>query len=432
MSRLRYAVGIFLLTIFVRGVVLTRTSSSEFLDGRQTPAGFRSGDEGINVAVALSETGRFADAFGKPTGPTAHVPPFFPFVVSCVFRMAGYGNAAAAIRIGLALVGFGLLYASFPLAAGALGLVAESGGIAGTIAAVYPSFRSSEVFGGRDEWAAALVLLWLTVLTYKMCTRVRIRLIDTAVFGLGWGLLLHIQPSTLIVLPAHGLIFLIYSSRIAMKDRLSHGIFAAGIIALVLAPWTIRNHSALGDWVFVRDNLGLELSVSHGDGAQVSQEANQSTAWYCKVHPICSAAAVNEIRRVGEINFNRQRRNEALKWIVGHPERVITLTLARIAAFWADLPTNPSTFAVRLSCSLLCWLGLIAMWKTNYRLQALFLGSALVFYPLVYYAVQYSNRYVIPVCFAILLPAGFALHQAYLALRTGVENPGRTYRASKI
>jgi 4-amino-4-deoxy-L-arabinose transferase-like glycosyltransferase len=345
--------------------------------------------------------------------------------------LAGYGNAAAAIRNGLSIMGLGLLYASFPFAAGALGLAAESGVIAGTLAAIYPSFRSSEVFRGRDEWAAALVLLWLTVLVYKMHNRAQARFVDTVVFGLGWGLLLHIQPSTVTVLPVHGLIFLIYSSRTAMKQRLSKGMVAASIVVLVLLPWTIRNYFVLGAWMFVRDNFGLELSVSHGDGAQPSQDANQSTGWYCTVHPICSAASANELRRVGEVSFNRQRLNEALKWISGHPERVIMLTLARISEFWADLPSNSSTFAVRLFCSLLGWLGLIRMWKTKHRLQACLFGSVLVFYPLLYYAVHYSNRYVIPVCFAIFLPAGFALQEIYCALRIWSENLRRTYRVSK-
>ena len=57
------------------------------------------------------------------------------------------------------------------------------------------------------------------------------------------------------------------------------------------------------------------------------------------------------------------------------------------------------------------------MWRTEYRLQAWLFGSMLIVYPPVFYSVQYSNRYVIAICFAIFLPAGFALHRMYLALR---------------
>jgi len=417
MSCARFAVGIFLLTISIRGFLLSRTSSPDFLYGFQTEHGFLASEEGINVAITLSETGKFADPFIKPTGPTAHVPPVFPWVTSLLFRLAGYGNAAAAIRNGLNIVGFGLLYASFPAAARALGLGAEPGAIAGLLAAIFPPFRSGEVFRGRDEWAAALLLLWLTILIYKMCTRAESRFADTVFFGMGWGLLLHIQPSMVTVLPVHGLIFVARRARIAWQQSLMHGMAAAAIVLLVLVPWTIRNYYALGAWIFVRDNFGLELSVSHGDGAQPSQQANLGTGWYCAMHPMCSVAVADEIRRVGEISFNRQRLHAALVWISGHPQRVRMLTLARISAFWADLPSNLPTFTVRLLWSLLGWLGLAWMWKTGYRLQAWLFGSVLVFYPLVYYAVQYSNRYVVAICFAMFLPAGFVLHRMYLALR---------------
>jgi 4-amino-4-deoxy-L-arabinose transferase-like glycosyltransferase len=417
MPRLQYAAGIFLLTIAIRGFLLSRTPTSDFLYGYRTEAGFRSGDEGINVAVALSQTGRFADPFSKPTGPTAHVPPFFPWITSYVFRLAGYGKTAALIRNGLNIFGFGLLYASFPLAARALGLAAESGAIAGILAAIYPAFRSSEVFRGRDEWASALVLLWLTVLLYKMCNRAQPRLTDTFIFGLGWGLLLYIHPSMAVVLAVHGLIFLIYRAPSGRAQRLRQALAVAAIVLLLLLPWTLRNYFALDAWIFMRDNFGLELSVGYGDGAQFSQEANAASGWICVTHPTCSAELADEVRRVGEVPFNRQRLHQALAWISSHPARAAVLTLARVSAFWFDIPSNWSTFAVRLLWSVLGWLGLIRMRMAEYRLQAWLFGSVLLFYPIVYYVVPYANRYAVPICSAIFLPAGFALHQIYRASR---------------
>ena len=423
MSRLGYAAGIFVLAVSVRGFLLSRTPYADFLFGDPIGSGFHSGDEAINVAVALSQTGTFADPFARPTGPTAHVPPSFPWVTSYIFRIAGYGNTGAALRNGVNIIGFGLLYASFPLAASAIGLAAESGGIAGILAAIYPSFRSSEVFRGRDEWAAALVLLWLTVLLFKMFRRTETRLADTVMFGLGWALLLHIQPAMMTVLVVYGAIYLSYRSPIAIAQRLRQSAAVAGIVFLLILPWTLRNHFALGGWMFMRDNFGLELRVSHGDGANPSQQANERAtadhgAWICTYHPTCSLAAVDEIKRVGEVRFNRECLRDALAWIAGHRSRAAMLTLARVGVFWADLPSNSSTFVMRLLWSVLAWLGLIRMRKAGYLLQTRLFGSILVFYPLIYYTVQYSNRYVVAICFAIFLPAGFALHQMYLATRS--------------
>ena len=75
----------------------------------------------------------------------------------------------------------------------------------------------------------------------------------------------------------------------------------------------------MGAWFVLRDNAGLELRVSNGDGAQPSQAANQETGWYCTVHPICSAAAVSELRRGGEVTFHRRLLRDARSWINAHP-----------------------------------------------------------------------------------------------------------------
>jgi hypothetical protein len=157
MSRLRYAVGIFVVAVSVRGFLLSLASSGDFLYGRQTEAGFHSADEGINVSVALSRTGNFADPFVEPTGPTAHVPPLFPLVTACLFRVAGYGTAAAAIRNGLNIAGLGLLFASFPFAASVIGLGVRPGGIAGALAAVFRRSGRARYFAGamngRPHWS---------------------------------------------------------------------------------------------------------------------------------------------------------------------------------------------------------------------------------------------------------------------------------------
>jgi 4-amino-4-deoxy-L-arabinose transferase-like glycosyltransferase len=329
-----------------------------------------------------------------------------------VFRIFGYGYAAAAVRNSVRIAGFGLLYASFPAAAVALGLGPGAGVIAGIGAALFPSFRSREMFAGRDEWAVALLLLWLTILVHRISTRAESRIGDAIIFGVGWGLLLLMQPSTVTVLPAHALLCLLYSGRGAFKKRLGQGLLAAAIVILMLTPWTIRNYLTMGAWFFVRDDFGLELHIAQSDNAQPSQLANQRTGWYCTVHPNCSAPALDEIRRVGEVSFNRRLLREALSWIAAHPKRFRELTLARIAAFWADLPPNPST-PVRLLWSLLGWLGIFLMWRAGYRLQTLLLASILVIYPLVYYTVQYLNRYVSAICFAIFLPAGFAVDRLF-------------------
>jgi hypothetical protein len=47
--------------------------------------------EVVRVATSLAQHGTFADAFGPGTGPTAHVSPAYPILLSLIFRAFGTG-----------------------------------------------------------------------------------------------------------------------------------------------------------------------------------------------------------------------------------------------------------------------------------------------------------------------------------------------------
>lgn len=178
--------------------------------------------------------------------------------------------------------------------------------------------------------------------------------------------------------------------------------------------------------MFTRDNLGLELRVGNGDDAQSSLTENMLSNEYFRIHPMFSMASVERIREVGEVEFNRELGRKAKAWIVHHPAQFARLTMQRLIDFWEDAPVPRQTRIVRLSWSLLAWAGLILLWRSGSRMPAFLITSILIVYPLTYYVFQYSNRYVVPICFAIFLPAGFALHRAGHAVFEWVARPART------
>lgn len=219
----------------------------------------------------------------------------------------------------------------------------------------------------------------------------------------------------LTLLPFQALFCAVGKDRWDREARVKSMALAVSMIMLLLVPWTIRNRSELGGWFFMRDNLGLELRAAYGDGAAASEQLNLINGWLDQVHPQHSAAAAREVARVGELRFNHRLFREALSWMSSHPQRSATLVLTRFVEFWADLPAIRIR-AVRLLWSCLAATGLILMWRSGLRLQILMLAPILVVYPLIYYLIQYSNRYVVPICFAIFLPAGFALARIYASL----------------
>src|SRR3954447_17346774 len=52
-------------------------------------------DEMELISRSLAETGQFANPYKLPTGLTAHHAPIYPFVLAEMFRVFGYGPAAA-------------------------------------------------------------------------------------------------------------------------------------------------------------------------------------------------------------------------------------------------------------------------------------------------------------------------------------------------
>jgi hypothetical protein len=399
--------AIFLLAFGIRGLLLARIPRESLLYGELTPHGLVSLEEGINVAVSLLTTGKFADPFPSPTGPTAHLPPAFPAATAVIFWIFGTGLAGAIARNLLNIAGYGMLFALLPAGAEALAIGRGAGVVAGFAGAIYPAFRSTEVFRGRDEWLAALMLLGLTVFAFRLAARSRWRLRSTLLYGLGWGALMYVHPGTAVVFPLHLAVLVLAHKTEPVATRFTHAAAAVLVMLLTVLPWTIRNRAVIGGWFFMRDNLGLELAIANGDGAQPSQAANQATRWFWQHHPMGSPEAAGRIRTLGELEFNRRALHEARAWISQHPEPFARLTLERIAYFWMDIPSNPTTFFVRTGISLLCWAGIILMWRRRLFLQVALLGSTLLAYPLVYHLVQYSNRYVATLSFALLLPAGY-------------------------
>jgi hypothetical protein len=408
-SRNLTVIGIFLLAFCVRAVELARMPEMNLIFGHLRDGDVVSYDEGINVAHSLVEYGEFANPFfNDPTGSTAHVAPSFPAQTALIFTIFGSGLAGGIARDLVCIAGYSLLFALLPLVSGWLGMTLDPGIAAGIIGACYTLFGLAEVCLGRDEWLAALGLLLLTVYARRIAGREELAVRPALLYGAGWGALMYVLPSLAPILPAHLLVILFARSRRPGKRRA----FAAlvGIVFLAtITPWTIRNRIVMGGWMFMRDNAGLELEVSNGDGAKANFEGHSSDSWFCSVHPNCNAAVAEQIRQVGEVEFNRLAMEKAVSWIQANPARFAALTFRRAIYFWCDMRADGDKFFIRAAISLLGLAGLWLMWTRGLALQATLLGTVWVAYPTTFYMIQYMERYVAPVGPAILLPAGFAI-----------------------
>lgn len=417
-----WSIAIFLLTFAIRAERLPHLSATDLTFSTITPEGQRSFDEGINIAYAIHDGNGFANPFwAGATGPSAHCAPAFPVVTAALFTVFGTGAAGAIARDVLNIAGYSLLFALLPWFAVTFGMSAAAGVAPGLAAALYPWFGFREISRGRDEWLAAILCMLLLVAALRIARRQELTLSSAAFYGAGWGVLMYVFPALIAVLPIHLLVILFARGRPAAR-RLAFAGTSLAVLLLAILPWTIRNRLVMGGWMFMRDDLGMELEVSNGDGAAASVDANLASGWLCGIHPTCNPDATVQVLKMGELAFNREAMAKAVAWIENNPSRFGRLTLRRAGAFWLGTPATIGSILFHGGISILGLAGLWLMWRREMRIETALLLAVWVMYPLAFYVVQRVDRYQVPVFPELLLPAGFLSVALYLNLRKSMLN----------
>jgi hypothetical protein len=349
------------------------------------------GYESFRIATSLVERHAFADPFPPlATGPTAHLAPVYPAIMAVSIALLGEQNGWG--MFGFTLLLHGLYATLLPVASRALLGRTAPGLVAAFLVIALPLLLPNVA------WEATLTAVLVLVLIIYSARRWS---------GLLSGFLLLVNPATLFVnLPLDGIF--------KRKSRL---LFLA-LTALVCLPWIVRNFIVFHQFVFIRDNFGLELYAANNDCAGPSLYDNFVTRCFDKVHPTASPAVAGLVREMGEISFNQARMKLGREWISTHHARFIQLTLARIGDFWwPPLDDQP----VHAWClRLLFLISLPGLWliARQHPRAFLLMVAILILYPLPYYVVQYSYRFEYPILWIPLLGAGTAVSRVFPRLET--------------
>jgi hypothetical protein len=89
-----------------------------------------------SIAISVSETGQFANTYLIQTGPTAHLPPIIPFILSLIYRWLGLTATAGYVSRLFVIVNGSLLYAMLPTFSHKLGTTKQAGFIGGIAGAL--------------------------------------------------------------------------------------------------------------------------------------------------------------------------------------------------------------------------------------------------------------------------------------------------------
>lgn len=363
------------------------------------------GGEMTRVALTLSETGTFANPYQPlPTGPTAHTAPTYVFLYALIAKLCGIG-AAGAITLWLLNIGFlALQLALLPVLSERLGLGALPGVLAAILGIVVQPYRVLPEWESLFTGALMISLAVLTLAHFDSPTDWQ----RSALFGFLWGIAILANPEFVLLLFAWPIVAVWKRSpQQLMRARRTMAIVVAGA-ALACLPWFIRNYRQFHAVFFVRDNFGLELSVSNNSCAQPSLLDNINSGCHQRMHPNASAIVAGKVFDMGEVPFNHERLHQALAWISSNPRAFASLTRRRFLKFWFPY-LNGLRYAIPTGIlTVLSFVGLALMFRKNRR-AAWMLASTLLLYPFVHYFVQFEARYRYPIFWATLLPAAYAI-----------------------
>ena len=254
--------------------------------------------------------------------PSAYRPPVWPFVLSLGERL-GFGV------VGLRLIGV------VCLAGGVVVVGALAGRIAGPVAAAVAAalMATSPLLAYTagtlyPETLALLLVASLLLVVVVAAERTGAGAVALAgVAGGCWSLVALTSPGYAVV-GAPALVWLTWRAATRHGARAALVPAAVMLVAAVSGPvaWGLRNRAALGAFVPVSTNGGVNLLLGNSPGTTPSSGVR-----------VDLSEAFGEVERRGldEVETDRFLREEALRWMREHPGRAARLYVGKFAHFFA-------------------------------------------------------------------------------------------------
>lgn len=377
--------------------------------------GFGHGFEMSAIARNLAAQGTFGNPFEPAiTGPTAVVPPLYPIFLSVMYKLFGHPFFVVVPVLGNVLAN-ALTGALMPRLS-ALSYGNPTPGIFAGILWIFAMRLMPQWDAGYT--LAALVLFF--ILTAEAIRRGVMSDRAAMAVGLAGGLVSLANPATVLVF-VPWILFLLIRHRSPLQSAIRFLAISTMTVALCNVPWVIRNYNIWHAFA-LRTNFGMTIYASNNDCAQSSLIKTGANGCYQLMHPESSGAEIASLKRLGEVQFDRERTAMAMEWIRSHPDRFRELTLTRAMEFWLPGPQAPAytTYAIWMITALSIP-GMFLMVKNRLPL-AWYVLALWIIYPPMYYVVVSSDRYRYPIIWSSLLPAGYLL--AFLwAARRGADRP---------
>ena len=348
------------------------------------------------VARSIALGHGFSSPFAPFTGPTALVPPLFPYLLAGLFHIFGLYTAKAAFAI-LSINSLFSALTCIPIYFSARYALGER---VATLAAwgwaIYPY---SIYFSAARVWDYSLTaLLFATCFYFAQRLHTQKKPLVWLGFGLLYGFNVLANPSVLSLFPIFLAIAVFQRWRIGGRWVLHSAVAVLGALAMLL-PWVMHNYRSLGVVRPVRDNFWMECwAGNNGD----TFESNAKWA-----HPASSPPEMQRFQEIGEIPYLAEKQALAVNFIRQHPGFFAAVSLRRAVCLWtgfwsfnpAYLQQEPLQNADIFFCSgmtVLMLLGMVSFWLEDKRGSIPYL-ILIALFPLTYYVTHASPDYRQPI-----------------------------------
>ena len=371
------------------------------------------------IGRSIAQGHGFSSPYEGNTGPSAWEPPLYPFLIGGVFKLFGIYTFASA----WVLLGINSVFATF------------------TTVPIY--WIAHRTFGERvaawSAWSWALcpyvwywsihwiwdttftpfVLAWffLVVLELEEWPGWRGWILFGALYGVG----ALANPTMLAFLPFCGL--WIWRRRYLRGLSSLPGVALASLtFFLVLSPWLVRNYSAFGHFVFIRNDFGLQVRLGNGPSAD-----GMLMPYF---QPNLNKLELEKFQALGELGYAAECKRFAFDWIHSHPSRFAVISLKRFFYYWDGVPRPTSSLSpVDFRSSAFLATSVIALWGLGRAVRQtrpgawLFAGLVLT-YPTVYYFVFPHARYRHPIEPELIILIVFLLSEVKRGRATSAQASG--------
>ena len=248
--------------------------------------------------------------------PTAYWPPGWPMAMSLAFRAFG----TSAVTVGLLNLASAILagWLTYDLARRLFGSEL-AGRIALLLLAVYPNSILYVPLALTEVFYTTLLLAgcWLLI-----ARKGALRLVFA---GLVFGIATLVKAQTLVVIPLICLIGLLRDGQIVRRTPgvIARGAFIIAVAALVVAPWTMRNHAVMGAWIPVSTNGGITLLTGNNDSARGGFTPDDAAVQALDARP-----------GLNEMEYDAEASRLGKEWIAAHPAQFLKLMPLKLLRLW--------------------------------------------------------------------------------------------------